>query len=46
MGRLMLPIGTTTINVYDVDYIDKMYDRSDDTYGIRITFFSGAYKDA
>lgn len=45
MGRYVIPIGTTTIDVNEVDYIDKIYDNRDGYYGIRVTFFSGAYRD-
>ena len=45
MNRLVIPVGTTTIDVYDVDYIDKIYHNEEGLYGIRITFFSGAYRD-
>lgn len=45
MGRHVIPVGTTTINVGDVDYIDKIYNSKDGYYGIRVTFFSGARKE-
>jgi len=45
MERYVIPIGNTTINVVDVDYIDKIYDSKNGYYGIRVTFFSGAHKE-